>query len=226
MPVSVIVPQPPALASPFVHTPAPSPPAPPAPNLDRTSPKKPKFPADFSSTKMYNRAACYGESLNVLQANHRIPRDGRRETLLEKIDRLAHDALTWCSGWGGVAYWHISLHQSYTVACEKDRDEEWEKELLKHAANGRHLLFQLTSAVERLAERSHEPHKLKELLRISMEMMQMVTMGLTVLNMRCSILPNNVWRVEQLYCDSSSEEEAGSLSSGEDQSSGDSDMFY
>ena len=190
------------------------------------SSKKSRFPADFFTTKRYNRDACFGEALNILQDGCKILCHWKGETLLEKVERLQNDALTWCSGWGGVAYWHISLHVTYTATCEEDRCDEWEKELLEHAAYGRCLLFQLTSVVEPLVEGPRESHKVKELLRILMEMMQMVAMGLTVLNMRCSILPNNLWGADCLYHDACSGEEGqGSYSSGESESSGDLDMF-
>ena len=53
-------------------------------------------------------------------------------------------------------------------------------------------------------------------MHILVEMMQMVTMGLTVLNMQCSILLNNLWGVEHLDLGLSGEEEGGSCSPGED----------
>jgi hypothetical protein len=70
--------------------------------------------------------------------------------------------------------------------------------------------------VEQLAGQSHESHKLRELMCILVEMMQMVTMGLTVLNMQCSILLNNLWGVEHLDLSSSGKEEGGSCSPRED----------
>jgi hypothetical protein len=117
---------------------------------------------------------------------------------------------------GGVAYWQLSLHKSYTNACEAECSDKWEEELLEHAANGRGLLFELTSMVEQLADQLHVSLKLRELMRILMEMTQMVTMGLTALNMHCSILPNNLWGVEHLDLCSSSEEEGRLCSPGED----------
>jgi hypothetical protein len=98
--------------------------------------------------RIYNRAACYGEALNVLQDNPRIPHHRKRETLFEQVELLREDTLTWCCGWGDVAYWHISLHETYTTTCEDSEEgchDGWEMELLEHAANGRHLLFRLTS---------------------------------------------------------------------------------
>jgi hypothetical protein len=218
------------LASPFVHTLTPSPPTllPAKPIV--ISSKKTKFSADFLSMRIYNCAACYGEVLNVLEDNSRIPCHQKRETLFEQLEQLREDALTWCCRWGGVAYWHISLHETYIIACEdseEDHNDEWEIELLEHVANGWHLLCQLTSMVKLLAEKGpRKSHRLKELLCILMEMMEMVTMGLTVLNMHCSILPNNIWSVECLCYASSSEEERGSYSSGEGKSSRDSDIFH
>jgi hypothetical protein len=204
---------PPCLASPFIHMSTPPSPAPAKPIVLPS--RKSRFPVDFFSARRYNRAACYGEALSVLQDGRNILRRQKAGTL-EKVERLQNDALTWCCGWGGVAYWHLSLHESYTTMCEAGRSDKWEEELLEHAANGRRLLFELTSMVERLASRSRESHKLRELMRILVEMMQMVTMGLTVLNMRCSILPNNLWGVERLDLGSSGEEEGGSCSPGED----------
>jgi hypothetical protein len=197
---------PPLLASPFTRrslSPSPTPPPP------KKRAKKRKFPTDFFATKAYNRAALYGETLRVLQEDHEVPHFQKEGTLVEKVEELTEDALTWCCGWGGVAYWPISLRTSYMAACELDRSDKWEEELLGHASNGRFLLFRLTSAVELIADRSRTSHRLKEMLRILMETMQMVTMGLTILNMRCSILPNNVWSVRFLYDSSSSEEEDG-----------------
>jgi hypothetical protein len=70
--------------------------------------------------------------------------------------------------------------------------------------------------VKQLAGQSCESHKLRELMRMLVEMMQMLTMGLTVLNMQCSILPNNLWGVEHLDLSLSGEEEGGSCSPRED----------
>ena len=53
-------------------------------------------------------------------------------------------------------------------------------------------------------------------MHILVEMMQMVTVGLTILNMWCSILLNNLWGVEHLDLGSSGKEEGGSCSPGED----------
>jgi hypothetical protein len=110
---------------------------------------------------------------------------------------------------GGVAYWQLSLHESYTNACEAECSNKWEEELLEHATNGQGLLFELTSMVERLADQLHMSLKLRKLMHILMEMIQMVTMGLTVLNMHCSILPNNLWGVEHLDLCLSSEGRSG-----------------
>jgi hypothetical protein len=146
--VPSIAPCPTVLASLFVYTLTPSPPMLlPAKPIVMSS-RKTKFLAGFLSTRIYNRAACYGEVLNILQDNPRIPHHQKRETLFEQVELLREDALTWCCRWGDVAYWHISLHETYTTTCEdseEDRHNGWEMELLEHAANGQHLLFRLTS---------------------------------------------------------------------------------
>ena len=201
------------LTSPFARKSHSPPPMPLPIKPHAISSKKSKFPTDFFSTRAHNRSALYGETLNVLQEDDEMPHYWKEGTLLEKVEQLKEDALMWCCGWGGVAYWHISLHESYSAACELDRPDKWEEELLRHAANGRLLLFQLTSMAELIADGPCMSHRLKEMLHILIEVMQMITMGLTVLNMRCSILPNNVWAVQRLYRVSSRE---GSWSSEED----------
>lgn len=201
------------LASPFAQKSHSPPPMPPPIKPHAISSKKSKFPIDFFSMRAHNCSALYGETLNVLQEDDEMLRYWKEGTLLEKVDQLKEDSLTWCCGWGGIAYWHISLHESYSAAYELDHPDKWEEELLWHAANGHLLLFQLTSMAELIADGPCMSHRLKEMLHILIEVMQMITMGLTVLNMRCSILPNNVWAVQRLYCISSRE---GSWSSDED----------
>jgi hypothetical protein len=190
-------------------------PPPPAPAKHIVLPsKKSRFLADFFSTRIYNCAACHGEALNILRDDPNISCHRKVETL--EVKQLQNDILTWCSGWGGVTYWQLSLHKSYKNACEAEHSNKWEEELLEHATNRQGLLFELTSMVEQLADQLHMSLKLRELMRILMEMTQMVTMGITVLNMRCSILPNNLWGVEHLDLCLSSEEEGRSCSPRED----------
>jgi hypothetical protein len=140
--------------------------------------------------------------------------------MLKEFKWLNDEALYWCARWGGVAYWHVSLHESYTGAFKEQRTDEWEEELWEHAANGRRILYRLMRMVERMADRPHEAHKLKVEMRILMDMMQMVTMGITVLNMRCSILPDDLWRAHRLEA---SDQEFGVDMVAED-CSGDSDF--
>jgi hypothetical protein len=39
-----------------------------------------------------------------------------------------------------------------------------------------------------------EPYKVKELWRLQVELMEMLTMGITIINTRCSVLPHS-WKV-------------------------------
>jgi hypothetical protein len=105
----------------------------------------------------------------------------------------------------------------YTAACEEDHAAEFEVELLDHASRGRGLLCELTSTVERLSAASLHRHELKELLRIMVESVEMVTMGITILNMHCSILPHNRWKIYKLaLLDVSSDDEDGSSGDEDD----------
>ena len=53
--------------------------------------------------------------------------------------------MKWVSGWDGVAYWPVSLDQSFANAVEEGQEEQWQDQLRGHASNGRHLLTQLYS---------------------------------------------------------------------------------
>jgi hypothetical protein len=104
-----------------------------------------------------------------------------------------------------VAYWPILLDESYTAACEEDRAAEWFKEVLEHVLHGCGLLIELRSMVRQLPAALFKLHEVKELLRTMVEMVEMVTMGVTILNMHCLILPHNQWRVYEIFDASSND---------------------
>jgi hypothetical protein len=151
----------------------------------------PSLPCDFLQTSRLNAEACYRESMQVLQDPQVSKRTPEELSKIERVEHLRNEVLRWSCGWGGVAYWPISLDESYTAACEEDHTAEWFKEVLEHASHGRGLLIELRFMVGQLPAVLFEPHKVKELLRTMVEMVEMVTVGVTILNMRCSILPHN-----------------------------------
>ena len=53
--------------------------------------------------------------------------------------------MKWVSGWDGVAYWPVSLDQSFANAVEEGQEKQWQDQLQGHASNGQHLLTQLYS---------------------------------------------------------------------------------
>jgi hypothetical protein len=110
---------------------------------------------------------------------------------IERVEHLRNEVLQWSCGWGRVAYWPISLDESYTAACKEDHTAEWFKEVLEHASHGCGLLIELRSMVGQLLAALFELHKVKELLRMMVEMVEMVTVDVTILNMCCLILPHN-----------------------------------
>jgi hypothetical protein len=159
----------------------------------------PSLPRDFLRTSRLNAEACYRESMQVLQDPQVSKCTPEELSEIERVEHLRNEVLRWSCGWGGVAYWPISLDESYTAACEEDRAAEWFKEVLEHASHGRGLLIKLRSMVGQLPAALFEPHEVKELLRTMVEMVEMVTMGVTILNMHCSILPRNRWRVYEIF---------------------------
>ena len=139
--------------------------------------------------------------MQVLQDPCRVQRSPKRLTGHEEVKRLWNEVLNWSCGWGGVGYWQIFLDTSYTTACEQDRVNSWMKEVLDHASYGRGLLIQLRALIGRLPDGSDLPHEVKELIRTTVDLIEMVTMGVTIINMRCSILPDNRWQVHNLFED-------------------------
>jgi len=155
---------------------------------------QPRLPSDFYSASQKNKAACYGEAMQVIQDDwiiDPIP-EGMQE--IDQMTHLSEEIWEWASGWGGVAYWSISLDHSFTCAFEEGQHSLWQEQLLNHALTGRHLLAQLYSMGGSLPR---ELYKVKELWRLQVELMEMLTMGITIINTHCLILPH-LWNVKWL----------------------------
>jgi hypothetical protein len=124
----------------------------------------PSLPCDFLRTSRLNAKACYGESMQVLQDPQVSKRTPEELSEIERVEHLRNEVLRWSCGWGGVAYWLISLDESYTAACEEDRTAEWFKEVLEHASHRHALFIELRSMVRQLLAALFKLHKVKELL--------------------------------------------------------------
>ena len=148
-----------------------------------------------------------------------IPKD---LTEIERVGRLGRTVMRWASGWGGVAYWPVTLDDSYTRAHSEGRQDKWQEDLLHHAAIGRRLLAQLYSMGGRLPR---ERYKTRELWRCQVELVEMLVMGITIINTRCSVLPH-YWHVKLMppvpYSDESASDgdRTSACGDGDDEDSG------
>ncbi|KAF8232952.1 hypothetical protein L208DRAFT_1210806, partial [Tricholoma matsutake] len=86
---------------------------------------------------------------------------------------------------GGIAYWVISLDHSFACAKEEGCQDQWQEQLLRHASMGQRLLAQLYDMGEHLPK---EPYKVRELWRLQVQLAEVLVMGITIINTRCSVL--------------------------------------
>ena len=119
--------------------------------------------------------------------------------------------MRWASGWDGVTYWPVTLDYSFTSAVEEGREEQWWEQLLGHASKGWHLLAQLYSMGGHLLK---EQYKVRELWRLQVGLIEILVMGITTINIHCSILPHH-WNVKKLPLAAYSSESNAESSDGD-----------
>jgi hypothetical protein len=170
------------------------------------------LPPDFYPTAHKHLDACFAEAMQVLEDDRIIDPIPEGLDELERVARLSKVIMRWASGWGGVAYWPISLDHSFTYAQQEGRQDQWQEQLLNHASMGRRLLAQLYTMGGCLPK---EPYKVRELWRIQVGLVEMLVMGITIINTRCSVLPH-YWKVKLLPPVPYSDDSAGERSDEHD----------
>ncbi|KAG6913826.1 hypothetical protein DXG01_004059 [Tephrocybe rancida] len=105
---------------------------------------------------------------------------------LEQLYRIRENVVNWSSGWTGAANWNIALDHSFNKAVENDRVENWREQLYSHLTLGRNLLAQLQIMDHRLP---NEHWKVRELWRLRLELAEVLIRGITILEIKTSILP-------------------------------------
>lgn len=144
-------------------------------------------PADFFQLAPVFDQKTYNEAVNSLTSfddNSEPPPDA-----LDELDRLVEyraNVMEWARGWGGVTFWNIGLDTSFTIAVEERRVEKWREQLNNHAILGRKILGRLHKVDGRLPK---ESWKLRELWRLKIELVEILAKGLTILEIKTSILP-------------------------------------
>ena len=132
--------------------------------------------------------------MQVIQDNRIIDPIPEGTEVVDRIDRLNREVMGWASGWDGVAYWPVTLDHSFASAVEEGREEQWQDQLRGHASKGRRLLAQLYSMGGHLPK---ERCKVRELWRRQVGLMEILVMGITTINIRCSVLPHH-WNAKKL----------------------------
>lgn len=109
------------------------------------------------------------------------------ETALERLKILREKVIYWTSGWGGLLVWPETLNLSLTDAVNGGETKRWAKEVLRHAVSGRRLLVNLQEIEGCLPE---EEWMVRELWRVSFELVQMLVKGITIMESRISLMPH------------------------------------
>lgn len=145
-------------------------------------------PYDFYESALIHLGKVHGEAMQVLWDDRIIDPIPKGLTELERLERLSQTIMRWASGWGGVAYWPETLDLAYARACKEGQQGQWQEDLVNHASVGRRLLVQLHSMGGRLPK---ERYKTRELWRSQVSLVEMLVMGITTINIRCSVFPHH-----------------------------------
>lgn len=132
--------------------------------------------------------------MQVIQDDRIIDAIPRGMEEINRIDQLSREVMAWASGWDGVAYWPLTLDYSFASAVEEGREEQWQKQLRSHGSKGRRLLAQLYSMGGHLPK---DRGRVRELWKQQVGLIEILAMGITAINIRCSILPHQ-WDAKKL----------------------------
>ncbi|KAG6807477.1 hypothetical protein H0H92_007333 [Tricholoma furcatifolium] len=131
---------------------------------------------------------------------------------LEQLHRIKKNVAAWSSGWNGSANWDLSLDESFMLTVENNSVERWKAEISHHTYIGRQLLAQMQVFDHRLPQ---EEWKIRELWRIRLELAQVLIRGLTILELKNSILPG-LTTIRYTDMDSARESDIGGRTDDED----------
>jgi hypothetical protein len=173
------------------------------------------LPHDFYSSAQVNQGACFREAIQVIQDDRIIDPIPKGTEEIDRIDQLSREVMRWAWGWNGVAYWPVTLDYSFASAVDKGREEQWQEQLQRHASKGQHLLAQLYSMGGHLPK---ERHMVRELWRQQVGLMEILVMGITTINICCSIVPHH-WNAKKIpppaYSSESDAESDSAINSGD-----------
>jgi len=157
-------------------------------------PHRKNLPPDFFTSAQVNLEACFGEAMQVVWDDRIIDPIPDQLKEIDRIECLRKAVLRWASGWDGVAYWPITLDHSLAIVANEGRQDKWQEQLQGHASMGRCLLAQLYSMGGQLPK---DPDNVREIWQQQVELVEILVMGITILNIRCTVLPHG-WKEGEL----------------------------
>ncbi|KAG6914737.1 hypothetical protein DXG01_015687 [Tephrocybe rancida] len=105
---------------------------------------------------------------------------------LEDLEDIRRDVAGWSRQYGGVAHWSATMDESLQWAVQERSVNKAVAYLTAHADKGRAFLRELHDFNGRLPA---EKWKIRELWRIKVELVEALVKGITIIELKASILP-------------------------------------
>ncbi|KAG6819409.1 hypothetical protein H0H93_012106 [Arthromyces matolae] len=144
-------------------------------------------------------------------------RDKTMDDALDRLREMREEVVQWSRGWGGIDCWSVQLDYSYQHALEDEGPltPRWRESMFRHARGGRQMLEQLRQFDHDLPE---ERWLQEEIWRMRVELAEKLVKGVTILEIKASILPG-VCNVDHC-CGSDDDESAQATDKGDSDSDG------
>ncbi|KAG6819052.1 hypothetical protein H0H93_015935 [Arthromyces matolae] len=141
---------------------------------------KPKNPMDF--VPPYLPADFDVQRTRVWPVGH------GQESPLARLQQMREDVVQWSRGWGGIECWSVQLDYSYRHAVDDEGPltPRWRESLFHHVRSGREMLAKLQSYDGDLGDK---PWMLHEMWRLRIDRAERLIRGITILELKTSILP-------------------------------------
>lgn len=151
--------------------------------------KAPYWPADEASPvtgpQVSDREVCAAVAVSLVD-HSRSAIASDMDSELDRLEHIRRKAVYWSSGWGGIVVWPDTLNLSFRHAVGDHQTDRWVSEVLRHAASGRRLLANLQEIKGKLPK---EEWQVREIWRMSIELVQLLVKGITIIESRVSLLP-------------------------------------
>lgn len=110
-------------------------------------------------------------------------------TQFSYLRSISREVKDWSGSWGGIEGWAIRLGDLYAEAVERDLVSDWVNTVWEHARLGRQYLGRMQHMEGRLPA---DMQKIRELWRLSMEVLDILYRGLGILETRARIIDSDI----------------------------------